>query len=65
MSPILVKHFAATSSKFSASGREDMDVRMLGNGRPFVVQLLNAHKTAELDDGHGLEQILVNFNIKQ
>jgi tRNA pseudouridine synthase 10 len=28
-------------SKFISSGREDADVRMLGNGRPFVVEILN------------------------
>lgn len=27
--------------KFSASGREDVDVQMLGNGRPFVLELIN------------------------
>lgn len=26
---------------FTAGGREDVDVRMLGNGRPFVVELVN------------------------
>ena len=30
--------------KFSSSGREDCDVRMLGNGRPFRVELLNPRK---------------------
>lgn len=28
-------------SRFSSSGREDVDVRTLGNGRPFGVELLN------------------------
>ena len=27
------------ASKFSSSGREDVDVRMLGNGRPFLLQM--------------------------
>lgn len=31
----------ADSHKFSSSGREDVDVRMLGNGRPFLVEFLN------------------------
>lgn len=26
--------------RFIASGREDIDVRMLGNGRPFVLQVV-------------------------
>ena len=31
--------------KFSSSGREDVDVRCLGRGRPFVVEFLNPRKT--------------------
>ncbi|XP_042230224.1 tRNA pseudouridine synthase Pus10-like [Homarus americanus] len=31
----------AEDIKFSSSGREDVDVRCLGNGRPFVVEFLN------------------------
>lgn len=30
------------SLKFHAAGREDIDVRMLGSGRPFLVEVLNA-----------------------
>jgi len=29
---------------FSSSGREDVDVKMLGNGRPFVLEILNPRK---------------------
>ncbi|VDN02067.1 unnamed protein product [Thelazia callipaeda] len=32
------------SVRFVALGREDIDVRMLGNGRPFVIQLINPKK---------------------
>ena len=28
-------------TKFSSAGREDVDVRMLGTGRPFVIEVLN------------------------
>lgn len=31
--------------KFSSSGREDVDVRCLGSGRPFVLEYLNPKKT--------------------
>jgi tRNA pseudouridine synthase 10 len=31
-------------SKFSSSGREDVDVRMLGRGRPFMFELINPRK---------------------
>ncbi|KAM9315070.1 tRNA pseudouridine synthase Pus10 isoform 1-T3 [Pholidichthys leucotaenia] len=37
--------FRATGFNFSSSGREDVDVRTLGNGRPFAVELLNPHKS--------------------
>eukprot|EP00069_Balaena_mysticetus_P020909 bmy_03005T0 len=29
---------------FSSSGREDVDVRTLGNGRPFAIELVNPHR---------------------
>ena len=44
ISPQLLALTLAASEKFSASGREDVDVRMLGNGRPFVLELLNPRK---------------------
>ena len=28
--------------KFHSAGREDMDVRMLGSGRPFVLEIVDA-----------------------
>jgi tRNA pseudouridine synthase 10 len=28
---------------FHAAGREDADVRMLGNGRPFMLELVDCH----------------------
>lgn len=34
-----------TGVSFIASGREDTDVRMLGKGRPFVLQIPNAKKS--------------------
>ena len=33
--------FKASGYNFSSSGREDVDVRMLGSGRPFIVELIN------------------------
>ena len=30
---------------FHSGGREDIDVRMLGQGRPFILEFLNAKKT--------------------
>ncbi|CAD5215797.1 unnamed protein product [Bursaphelenchus xylophilus] len=45
---IFVKSFHATGFRFIASGREDIDVRMLGNGRPFAVNIINAKKTESM-----------------
>ncbi|XP_038566180.1 putative tRNA pseudouridine synthase Pus10 [Micropterus salmoides] len=42
--PIL-SSFRASGFNFSSSGREDVDVRTLGNGRPFAMELLNPHKS--------------------
>ncbi|GLE01993.1 hypothetical protein PINS_up010831 [Pythium insidiosum] len=36
--------FDASRYKFHTAGREDVDVRMLGNGRPFILELLDAKK---------------------
>lgn len=36
--------------KFMSSGREDRDVRMLGDGRPFVMELLDPRRTLCLAD---------------
>uniref|UniRef100_A0AAY4A9Y0 tRNA pseudouridine(55) synthase n=1 Tax=Denticeps clupeoides TaxID=299321 RepID=A0AAY4A9Y0_9TELE len=40
----LLAAFKADGFNFSSSGREDVDVRTLGNGRPFAVELLNPHR---------------------
>ncbi|KAL6076953.1 putative tRNA pseudouridine synthase Pus10 [Balamuthia mandrillaris] len=42
---VLLDNFKYEDVKFSASGREDVDVRMLGDGRPFVMELINPRKT--------------------
>ncbi|XP_076847971.1 tRNA pseudouridine synthase Pus10 [Brachyhypopomus gauderio] len=36
--------FRADAFNFSSSGREDVDVRTLGNGRPFAIELVNPHR---------------------
>ncbi|XP_056136959.1 putative tRNA pseudouridine synthase Pus10 [Lampris incognitus] len=41
----LLSAFRANGFNFSSSGREDVDVRTLGNGRPFAVELLNPHQS--------------------
>jgi tRNA pseudouridine synthase 10 len=39
--------FRAEVSRFSSAGREDIDVRMLGGGRPFVLELENPRITED------------------
>jgi len=41
ISPKFVNDAKADGSKFHGAGREDIDVRMLGNGRPFILELNN------------------------
>jgi tRNA pseudouridine synthase 10 len=42
----VVEKFKAAKYLFHASGREDSDVRMLGNGRPFYVKIEDSKKCA-------------------
>lgn len=35
------RHFGTRKNKFHGAGREDVDVRMLGSGRPFILELVN------------------------
>ena len=37
---VFIERFRAIDTKFHGMGREDIDVRMLGNGRPFVIELV-------------------------
>ncbi|KAG0598809.1 hypothetical protein M758_12G102100 [Ceratodon purpureus] len=39
---VVFPHYKGDSYKFHAAGREDIDVRMLGPGRPFIVEISNA-----------------------
>ncbi|KAG9484270.1 hypothetical protein GDO78_009926 [Eleutherodactylus coqui] len=40
----LMAVFKVDSFNFSSSGREDVDVRTLGRGRPFAIELVNPHR---------------------
>jgi len=40
----ILPHFQPREYKFHSSGREDMDVRMLGNGRMFFIEIADAKK---------------------
>lgn len=54
---VAMPRFKARRNKFHGAGREDMDVRMLGEGRPFVFEVLRA-KVAEID----LEELAQEVN---
>jgi len=41
---------------FSSSGREDVDVRMLGNGRPFALEVRNLQRLSSLSKCNVLEK---------
>ena len=44
----------AEKRKFSSAGREDIDVRMLGGGRPFAFEIVNArHEPSSSHDWSG------------
>lgn len=60
ISPLFIEESKATGSKFHGAGREDIDVRMLGNGRPFILELKEP-KTRNLD----LNYIMVEINNTQ
>jgi tRNA pseudouridine synthase 10 len=38
---VALPRFRAWKSKFHGAGREDIDVRMLGTGRPFILEVIN------------------------
>ena len=38
---VVAKGFGTRKTKFHGAGREDVDVRMLGDGRPFVLELID------------------------
>lgn len=41
---VAMPRFKARRNKFHGAGREDLDVRMLGTGRPFVFEMLKARR---------------------
>jgi len=59
----LVKElFGCSDHTFIAAGREDIDVRMLGEGRPFVVNLLNA-KRVKVNHAE-IEEVQARINLE-
>ena len=67
ISPEFVKESMASDTKFHGAGREDIDVRMLGSGRPFILELknpkirrLNLDKIQELTNKIQTEKVRIN-----
>ena len=50
----------ASGHNFSSSGREDVDVRMLGNGRPFLVEFINPRNVSFASEELARVQVEVN-----
>lgn len=61
---ILNQTVHAEDIKFSSSGREDVDVRCLGNGRPFVVEFINPQRTKLSRDQILSLQVAINNSTK-
>jgi tRNA pseudouridine synthase 10 len=62
----LLEATSGASGSFHASGREDIDARMLGNGRPFVIEIaapkkrfLDLKKTEDAVNAHGTNKVEV------
>ncbi|XP_074662559.1 tRNA pseudouridine synthase Pus10-like isoform X2 [Tubulanus polymorphus] len=56
---ILETYVKSDDLKFSSSGREDVDVRMLGSGRPFAVEFINPKRTSfSSEDMKSLQQMI-------
>lgn len=45
----IMKLISAQSIRFSSSGREDVDVRMLGQGRPFVIEMIEPDQNVNIE----------------
>ena len=61
ITPRIQAYTGAVELKFASSGREDCDVRMLGKGRPFLVELIDAKKKPESMTHEVLRKIRVSL----
>lgn len=60
----LNKHLSFNESIFSACGREDVDVKMLGNGRPFVFRIKDLMCPSQLENNKILNEVQEYVNSK-
>jgi len=56
----VAKAFRADETVLQSSGREDIDVRMLGSGRPFILEILNPRKSVLADKELASLQLAIN-----
>jgi len=61
---VLKTWFQADDCRFSSAGREDVDVRMLGTGRPFAVELINPRRHTFSTEQYREMQQQINTNSK-
>ena len=52
--------YRASEIKFHSAGREDVDVRMVGTGRPFVCELINARQNSLTQEQYQTIQEQIN-----
>ena len=63
--PKIISAFRASDARFSSSGREDVDVLMLGKGRPFLLELVNPMNLSVSDAELGELEREVNASTEQ
>jgi tRNA pseudouridine synthase 10 len=59
---VVTKTLRGTNCKMHSCGREDIDVRCLGNGRPFIIEIMNA---LEKPTEEKLLEIMNSISLKQ
>ena len=62
---IILADFYFLVAKFSSSGREDVDVRTLGRGRPFMFEIVNSRKVNFTSEELSKIQDNINTNSKE
>ncbi|RZN15977.1 MAG: tRNA pseudouridine(54/55) synthase Pus10 [Methanosarcinales archaeon] len=60
ISEMVIKAFNATGTVFHGAGREDVDALMLGNGRPFALEVRGAKKRSSIDLS-AIQQVINTF----
>lgn len=59
---VVVPLFGASEGRFHSAGREDVDVRMLGEGRPFLIEMIDPKTPYHTPEA--IEQMQTEINAK-